>query len=117
VKALLKTCFSGLKSSRWVGDFQVATGGGFWVATRDQSTGSEHTQDNHTRSGFMRKMNAKQGKKLYKGKVPNGLPNLNVDAAGIDVGLEEHWVAVPEDRAERPVRCFKYFTADLQAMV
>jgi len=24
---------SGLKSSRWVGDFQVATGGGFWVAT------------------------------------------------------------------------------------
>ncbi|MDP2855254.1 MAG: hypothetical protein Q8O28_13530, partial [Smithellaceae bacterium] len=35
VKALLKTCFSGLKSSRWVGDFQVATGGGFWVATRD----------------------------------------------------------------------------------
>ncbi|MDP2855363.1 MAG: hypothetical protein Q8O28_14080, partial [Smithellaceae bacterium] len=35
VKALLKTCFSGLKSSRWVGDFQVATGGGFWVATRE----------------------------------------------------------------------------------
>jgi hypothetical protein len=34
VKAFLKTCFSGLKSSRWVGDFQVATGGGFWVATR-----------------------------------------------------------------------------------
>jgi hypothetical protein len=34
VKALLKTCFSGPKSSRWVGDFQVATGGGFWVAIR-----------------------------------------------------------------------------------
>ena len=49
--------------------------------------------------------------------MPNGLPNLNVDAAGIDVGSEEHWVAVPEDRAERPVRCFKCFTADLQAMV
>jgi len=32
---LLKTCFSGLKCNRWVGDFQVATGGGFWVATRD----------------------------------------------------------------------------------
>jgi hypothetical protein len=31
---LLKTCFSGLKNNRWVGDFQVATGGGFWVATR-----------------------------------------------------------------------------------
>jgi len=37
VKALLNTCFSGLKSSRWVGDFQVATGGGFWVATRVKS--------------------------------------------------------------------------------
>jgi transposase len=62
-------------------------------------------------------MNAKQGEKLSKGKVSNGLPNLNVDAAGIDVGSEEHWVAVPEDRAERPVRSFKCFTADLQAMV
>jgi hypothetical protein len=29
--------FSGLKGNRWVGDFQVATGGGFWVATRDQA--------------------------------------------------------------------------------
>ena len=28
------TCFSGLKNSHQVGDFQVATGGGFWVATR-----------------------------------------------------------------------------------
>jgi transposase len=65
----------------------------------------------------MRKMNAKQGKKLPKGKVPNGLPNLNVDAAGIDVGSEEHWVAVPEDRTDRPVRSFKCFTADLQAMI
>ena len=30
------TCFSGLKNSHQVGDFQVATGGGFWVATRGQ---------------------------------------------------------------------------------
>jgi len=29
--------FLGLKSNRWVGDFQVATGGGFWVATRGWS--------------------------------------------------------------------------------
>jgi hypothetical protein len=35
VKVLLKTWFSGLKNNRWVGDFQVATGGGFWVATRE----------------------------------------------------------------------------------
>ena len=29
---------------------------------------------------------------------------LHPHAAGIDVGADEHWVAVPEDRAERPVR-------------
>jgi len=61
-------------------------------------------------------MNAKPGKKLSKGKASNRLPKLNVDAAGIDVGSEEHWVAVPEDRAEHPVRSFKCFTADLQDM-
>jgi hypothetical protein len=37
---LLKTCFSGLKNNRWVGDFQVATGGGFWVATRAMLVGA-----------------------------------------------------------------------------
>ena len=64
----------------------------------------------------MRRMNAKQGEKLSKGKGSNQLPKLNVDAAGIDAGSEEHWVAVPEDRTEHPVRSFKCFTADLQAM-
>jgi transposase len=37
-------------------------------------------------------------------------------AAGIDVGNEEHWVAVPPDLDPEPVRCFGCFTADLQAM-
>ena len=41
---------------------------------------------------------------------------INKDAAGIDIGSGEHWVAVPEDRDEEPVRCFGCFTADLQAM-
>jgi transposase len=63
----------------------------------------------------MRRMNAKQEEKLSNGKVSNRLPKL-VDAAGIDVGSEEHWVAVPEDRAEHSVRSFRCFTADLQAM-
>jgi len=39
-----------------------------------------------------------------------------LDAAGVDVGAESHWVAVPPDRDERPVREFKAFTADLQAL-
>ena len=41
---------------------------------------------------------------------------INKDAAGIDIGSGEHWIAVPEDRDEEPVRCFGCFTADLQAM-
>jgi len=41
---------------------------------------------------------------------------INKDAAGIDIGSGEHWVAVPEDRDEEPVRCFGCFTADLHAM-
>src|SRR5919197_4712903 len=38
------------------------------------------------------------------------------NAAGIEVGATEHWVAVPEDRDEEPVRRFGAFTADLYAL-
>src|SRR5215467_5320620 len=41
---------------------------------------------------------------------------MNRNAAGIDVGATEHWVAVPEDRDEEPVRRFGAFTADLYAL-
>jgi transposase len=41
---------------------------------------------------------------------------INFNAAGIDVGAECHWVAVPPDRDERPVQCFGAFTADLYAL-
>ncbi len=38
------------------------------------------------------------------------------NAAGIDVGSAEHWVAVPEDRDAQPVRRFEAFTGDLIAL-
>src|SRR5919201_6572910 len=41
---------------------------------------------------------------------------MNLNAAGIDVGATEHWVAVPEDRDEEPVRRFGAFTADLYVL-
>ena len=41
---------------------------------------------------------------------------INPDAAGIDIGSEEHWVAVPEGRDEHVVRKFGCFTADLHEM-
>ena len=45
-----------------------------------------------------------------------GLQVVHPKAAGIDVGNEEHWVAVPPDLDPEPVRRFGCFTADLQAM-
>jgi transposase len=38
------------------------------------------------------------------------------NAAGIDVGATEVYVAVPPERDPSPVRCFKTFTGDLRAM-
>jgi transposase len=38
------------------------------------------------------------------------------NAAGIDIGSASHFVAVPADRDEQPVREFKAFTADLEAL-
>ena len=41
---------------------------------------------------------------------------MNLNAAGIDVGADAHWVAVPPDRDEEPVQRFGTFTADLYAL-
>ena len=41
---------------------------------------------------------------------------MHLNAAGIDVGATEHWVAVPEDRDEEPVRRLGAFTADLYVL-
>ncbi len=41
---------------------------------------------------------------------------VHPDAAGIDIGGSEHWVAIRPDRDEQPVRCFDCFTADVEQM-
>src|SRR5262245_30153365 len=38
------------------------------------------------------------------------------NAAGLDIGAREHWVAVPEDRSDPHVRAFGTFTGDLHAL-
>lgn len=48
-------------------------------------------------------------------KTTTALPILRPDAAGIDVGATELYVAVPQDRDPQPVRAFGSFTADLHA--
>ena len=44
------------------------------------------------------------------------LAQINLNAAGLDIGDTEIWVCVPSDRAEQPVRCFNTFTADLHTL-
>ena len=44
------------------------------------------------------------------------LPVLHPDAAGIDIGASELFVAVPADRDADPVRSFATFTQDLNAL-
>jgi transposase len=41
---------------------------------------------------------------------------LNLNAAGIDISLKEHVVAVPEDRDKQSVRSFKTFSEDLHLL-
>ena len=43
-------------------------------------------------------------------------PELRPDAAGIDLGATVHYVAVPPDRDEQPVRSFGTQTTDLHAV-
>jgi transposase len=63
-----------------------------------------------------RKRTSKSRKKRSKKQDLKSLPTININAAGIDIGSEEHWVAVPEDRDENPVRRFGCFTSDLHSM-
>jgi transposase len=63
----------------------------------------------------MTKHSGKKNQRQQK-QQSNSFPVINPHAAGIDVGSTEHWVAVPKDRDEQPVRSFQCFTADLNAM-
>jgi len=60
------------------------------------------------------KQSKKPRKKAAAGQ--GGLRLLNPNAAGIDIGATMHYVAVPAERAENPVRCFGTHTADLHEL-
>ena len=57
---------------------------------------------------------ARNGKK--KTQKQKSLPFIQPDAAGIDIGATEIYVAVPEERDIRPVRKFATFTEDLHRL-
>ncbi len=65
---------------------------------------SRRTQSNSRRSIRMQK------------RIAGHLEKINLFAAGIDIGSASHFVAVPKELDDQPVREFSCFTADLEAM-
>ena len=53
---------------------------------------------------------------LEPGKTRQALTITHPNAAGIDIGSASHFVAVPPDRDDEPVREFASFTADLHRL-
>ena len=71
-------------------------------------------------------LNARAPKRKARGsRCPQGKGNqrrskltiTNPDAAGIDIGAQVHYAAVPEDRAPVSVRNFGAYTAQLDELV
>jgi hypothetical protein len=58
----------------------------------------------------------KQKKGKRKGMCLEDRPLLEPNAAGIDIGAREIFVAAPPDRDEHPVRAFPAFTEDLRQL-
>jgi hypothetical protein len=56
-------------------------------------------------------------KRKNRGWCGHERPVLEANAAGIDVGPREMYVAVPPDRDAEPVRVFGTFTSELQGLV
>lgn len=52
-----------------------------------------------------------------KKSSPIQMSIVNPNAAGIDIGSKEHWVAVSSNRDESPVRSFSAFTEGLHSIV
>ena len=67
--------------------------------------------------GQSRKVNRKKGQARPEATPLENLKQLNLNAAGLDIGAAEIWGCVPEDRDEERVRQFATFTPDLQALV
>lgn len=72
----------------------------------------------HSKKPGGKKIAAGQGKRgrKRKGMCLEDRPILEANAAGIDIGAREIFVAVPPDRDEHPVRVFETFTEDLERM-
>ena len=76
---------------------------------RRRSSRKPKTSDSKTRP-------RRRGFPIHNAPLPKGLKTVNQNAAGIDIGATQHYVAIPEGRDEACVRCFGTFTSDLHAI-
>ena len=58
-------------------------------------------------------MGTRSKAKVEQAALSAEMPKINVNAAGLDIGASEIWVALPPGRAEETVRVFGTFTSDL----
>ncbi len=49
-------------------------------------------------------------------RIAGHLEKINLFATGIDVGSKSHFIAVPEEFDDKPVREYSCFTGDLETM-
>ena len=61
-------------------------------------------------------MKLKKSSKNKAKRIKKHLEQINLYAAGIDIGSREHFVSVPESLDDQPVRHFGCFTIDLENM-
>ena len=71
---------------------------------------------NKSENGSLRRKGKTAHWRRKKGMTLEDRPILEPNAAGIDVGAREMFVAVPPDRDENPVRVFATFTEDLERL-
>jgi len=72
-------CFSDFKNNGRVGDFQVATGGGFWVATWDLTKEEKNQYEEYARNSLIKqkriiiRMTERDLKKIQAKAIEEGL--------------------------------------------
>jgi transposase len=79
--------------------------------------GTNNTND-HSMQGRWQEMNRRQRREVMR-KIQSedfSLEVIHRNAAGIDIGNESHYVAVPPSRDSQPVRRYGCTTGELKAM-
>lgn len=85
-----------------------------WERTQDRASSGLNNEQLSRRQGAD-KMSRPTETKPRRARL-NSLEQINLDAGGLDIGAEEIWASVPEDRTDEPVRCFATFTDDLHQL-